>query len=174
MGGGPKLLAIHQLSICYTDRELFRETITHYCKMGYDKWSYDNPTFTGMFRGQPLKAKTLLAFNYQLFGGFEFEMMCNDGAEVTKNFSFTGRLPERGAKTFVSHCSMHVDDLDAQIARMQADQGMNPVFVFETSNHTNPALAGHHHFREATYDTFDEFGYDLKFIQRVPEGGGNG
>jgi hypothetical protein len=156
----------HQVSIDFIDEVSMLTAVEAFERMGYHDWVIDRATMEcELPSGTKVSYEAVMYFNYTILGGgLELELMCNHG------FYLTGRGPKDDADSYVSHHSVHVDNLDETIKAMAAF-GLTPAIRFTTTNHTNPAIAGKRHFKEAVFATQPIFGFDMKFIERVWDDG---
>jgi len=158
--------SFHQLSICYENERDLEVAKFMYTSMGYGNWVKDTATMSCVLAdGTETAYGALMYFNYEFMGGLELEIMCNYG------FRLTGRGPSVPGGHYLSHMSVHVDDVDEQVQRIGKAMNMNPAIRFTTGDHTNPAIAGKKHFKEAVFATYPMYGFDIKLIERVMENG---
>jgi len=152
-------LKFHQVAIYHNKPEL---AVDAWMDMGFDNWSEDTALLVGAEFGDPSVKEGHMFFNYDILP-MELEYV---------HYS-TGRRhnrdPRDGSEPFISHMSTYVEDLEHELARIQADVGMEPYHRFTTQDHSNPVVVERKmRFKEAIFNTRSFLGYDIKLIQRVP------
>jgi hypothetical protein len=152
-------LKFHQVAIYHNDPET---AVMEWSDMGYDQWTSDVATLVGMEWGDPSQKEGQMWFNYDILP-MEFEY-------VKYSTEFRHTLDQRdGHPPFISHMSTYVEDLDAQVQKVEDALGITPYHRFVTRNHQNPYVVEKEvRFKEAIYDTRLLLGFDVKMIQRVP------
>jgi hypothetical protein len=160
---GPFGFKFHQVAM-YTN--YMERAVMEYTALGYKDWIYDKAVLTGyLWSGNKwLEAETQahMAFNYQIMP-MELEFLTYiGGAHRHLERSQLSAVP------FISHMSVHVEDLLVTKAIMERVHGMTPYHLFVTSNHSNPMVRNKKRFVECIYDTRGKLGYDIKLIQRIP------
>jgi hypothetical protein len=134
-------------------------------QMGFGDWTHDIARLVGTIRGEPAECVAYMAFNYDILPGIEYELLVYDGPTRWNGTGAYSMTP------FISHISYHVEDLSSEVRRMTARYG-HAVQAFETHDHTNDTIKGQRRFNEVIFDTREEFGHDIKLIQRLPWGAG--
>ena len=130
--------------------------------LGATEWHLDTVTTRGIVYWESdkvIEQQALLAFNYQLIPGKELEVI-----RYIRGDNF---LSSSGTLGGMSHLGLHVDDIDraTQILR----DCMGDVSIAQdavTIRHTNPHIKDTRRYRYRIFDTRNELGFFLKFIQR--------
>ena len=132
-------------------------------KIGVTEWAEDHVVATGKVFGKRGTNEADLSFNYDLFGGKEFEVL-----NYTKGDNWVDTL-DRG-RNIVSHLGMHCSAEELKEWREFFKGEKIPVAqeVF-TDSHTNPVIAGKRKYNYVIFDTKDIIGVDLKFIVRIDQ-----
>lgn len=149
-------LEFHQVAV-YTPTPLAAVSVLS--ALGFSTWSQDTATLTGTYAGLRCALEAAMFFNYQMLSGKELEFVYYNGHP-------DDRYTQGGV--FFSHVSAYVDNIDVKCEEIFWVHNMLPVHRFETSNHTNPHVAGKKHFREAIFET-PELGFNVKLIEKVIE-----
>ncbi len=161
---GPFGYVFHQVAM-YAP-EGVHDAVRTYRSMGFDEWHRDNALLEGVQRAgdgswHAVEVSAEMAFNYQALP-MELEFL---------NYSGHGHRHEERSKLsripFISHMSVHVDSVRAQMELMKSVYGMEPYWLFVTSHHSNPAVKGKKRFVECIFDTRRMLGYDVKCIERI-------
>jgi hypothetical protein len=129
--------------------------------LGFSTWSQDTATLTGHYIGLPCVIQAEMFFNYQMLPGKELEFVRYDD-HPNDRYRPDGRVP------FFSHVSAYVDDVEAKCEEIFWTYSIVPPHRFETSNHTNPHVAGKKHFKEALFE-LPQLGFNVKLIEKVIE-----
>lgn len=126
--------------------------------LGATDWYYDTAELYGCIEDRPpTTIKAHMAFNYQILGGLELELLHYEGES-----RHSGR-----SGAFISHISTYVDDINKSM-RFMKPTGFRVCHTFETRNHTNPKFKGtNRKFIEVIYDTRETLGFDIKLIEKV-------
>lgn len=150
---------IEQIAICPKDPAAAIALLT---AMGAAEWAKDHVVANGKVYAQEGRNEADLAFNYDLFGGKEFEVLnYTDGNNWMLH-------PER--LNSVSHLGMHCSAEELiQWRAFFAERGINVAQEVFTESHTNPVIAGQRWYNYVIYDTKAILGVDLKFIVRLPQ-----
>lgn len=150
---------IEQIAICPANPEAAIDLLT---AMGAAEWAKDHVVANGRVYGQEGRNEADLAFNYDLFGGKEFEVL-----NYTEGNNWMLH-PER--INSVSHLGMHCSHEELiEWRAFFADRGIYVAQEVFTESHTNPAIAGQRWYNYVIYDTKAILGVDLKFIVRLPQ-----
>lgn len=127
--------------------------------IGLTEWATDQVVTDGeVFHRAVTGTKAELNFNYQL-GPFEFELL-------TYENDHDNWLGEHGQYTGLSHLGLHVPDIDTACAKLLA-AGYRVAQEVRTISHTNPHIKDSRRYRYMILDTREQFGFDLKLIQRI-------
>lgn len=145
----------HQVAIYSRD---IRHSVACLQFLGFDQWYSDTAVLKGQWNDIECTVRAEMHFNYQTLRGKELEFVRYFGHP---NQSI---LDEKGS--FISHISAYVDNVDEAVKRIARDFGEYPFHTFETSEHTNPRVAGKKHFREAIF-SMSILGFNLKLIEKV-------
>lgn len=132
-------------------------------EMGAVEWHNDHVVATGKVFGKEGTNEADLSFNYELFGGKEFEIL-----DYTKGDNWVDNLT-RGRNT-VSHLGMHctAEEL-VEWRKFFRDRGFPVAQEVFTDSHTNPVIAGKRKYNYVIFDTKEVLGVDLKFIVRIDQ-----
>lgn len=152
---------IEQIAICPRDPELAKQLLRD---MGATDWVEDHVTASGKVFGETATNEANLSFNYDIFSGKEFEVLCyTDGENWLDSL-------ERGFNT-VSHLGMHCTAEELINWRaFFAERKIDVVQEVLTLQHTNPAIAGKRSYNYVIFGTKHILGVDLKFIVRINQG----
>lgn len=147
---------IEQLAICPANPQKAKELLI---AMGAVDWAEDHVVATGKVFGVKGTNEADLSFNYELFGGKEFEIL-----DYTKGDNW---MLHEGRPNSVSHLGMHVtaEELD-KWREFFEERGFQVAQEVWTDSHTNPVIAGKRSYNYVIFDTKDVLGVDLKFIVR--------
>jgi hypothetical protein len=156
---GPFAYKFHQVAFMCPSLDALDLACAHYKIMGYDNWSFDTAVLVGTLRGEPIETVATMAFNYEALP-MELEFLHYEGPSRHQDRARRARFP------FISHMSVHVESIEEEVAKLSPKLG-DPYHLFETRDHTNPAVRGIKRFREAIFDTQQFMGYDLKLIERI-------
>ena len=157
-------LKFHQVAIHHPH---LYDVVEFWKDAGYRNWTEDNALMKGTECGEQVVRPGSLRFNYEIFP-HELEYLrfsderyfIDDDRDVYE--------------PFISHWSVHVDDLDTKLAEVKDEIGIDPFFKYHTIKHTNPGLvASGQLFYECFLDTRMILGHHLKMIQRVYPGDAN-
>ena len=130
-------------------------------EMGAVEWHNDHVVATGKVFGKAGTNEADLSFNYELFGGKEFEIL-----DYTAGANWVDDL-NRGRNT-VSHLGMHCSAEELlQWRKFFAERGFPVAQEVFTNSHTNPVIAGKRKYNYVIFDTKEVLGVDLKFIVRI-------
>jgi hypothetical protein len=129
--------------------------------LGFSTWSEDTATLTGRYLGLPCVIQAHMMFNYQMLPGKELEFVKYDEGHPNDIYQIRGT-------PFFSHVSAYVDNIEERCEEIFWKFNMLPAHRFETSNHTNPHVAGKKHFREALFE-LPAIGFNVKLIEKVIE-----
>lgn len=130
-------------------------------EMGAGEWHNDHVVATGKVFGKAGTNEADLSFNYELFGGKEFEIL-----DYTAGANWVDDL-NRGRNT-VSHLGMHCSAEELlQWRKFFAERGFPVAQEVFTNSHTNPVIAGKRKYNYVIFDTKEVLGVDLKFIVRI-------
>lgn len=150
-------LKFHQVAIYHHAPE---EAIDFWVDAGYTEWHKDEALLVGTEYGETSIKNAQMFFNYDILP-LELEY-------VNYNTRFRHRQDRRtGEPPFISHMSVYVEDIEAELSRIYHVYGDWPYHRFVTNHHTNPNVLGKKRFMEAIYSTERYLGYDIKLIQRV-------
>lgn len=161
---GPFGFAFHQVAM-YVPGNM-SAAMRAYRVLGYNEWHEDRATLRGVRKiggsWHSVVSEAHMLFNYQAMP-MELEFLKYSGGEHRhRDREQTSMIP------FISHMSVHVDDVKSTMDLMKSVYGMEPYHLFVTDHHTNPAVKGTKRFVECIYDTRASLGYDVKCIQRIP------
>jgi len=132
-------------------------------KIGVTEWAEDHVVATGKVFGKAGSNEADLSFNYELFGGKEFEVL-----NYTKGENWVDNLM-RGRNT-VSHLGMHCSAEELKEWRkFFKDENIGIAQEVFTDSHTNPVIAGKRKYNYVIFDTKEILGVDLKFIVRIDQ-----
>lgn len=148
----------HQVAIFTAD---INRSVFQYRRLGFQNWIEDRAELKGFLWGAPVVTQAHMMFGYGVMP-MELEFLSYRGPNRHLSEGRTGAPP------FISHMSAYVDDVKQTCMDLLHDSGKTPYHRFITQNHTNPNVVGKKRFIEAIYDTREDLGYDLKFIQKVP------
>lgn len=150
---------IEQIAICPANPEAAIELLT---AIGAAEWAKDHVIANGKVYGQEGRNEADLAFNYNLFGGKEFEVLnYTDGNNWMLH-------PER--TNSVSHLGMHCSAEElVEWRAFFAGRDINVAQEVFTESHSNPAIAGKRWYNYVIFDTKAILGVDLKFIVRLEQ-----
>jgi len=132
-------------------------------EMGAVEWHNDHVVATGKVFGKTGTNEADLSFNYELFGGKEFEVL-----DYTDGENWVDSLM-RGRNT-VSHLGMHctAEEL-VEWRKFFHERGYAVAQEVFTDSHTNPVIAGKRKYNYVIFDTKQVLGVDLKFIVRIDQ-----
>jgi len=132
-------------------------------EMGAVEWHNDHVVATGKVFGKTGTNEADLSFNYELFGGKEFEVL-----DYTDGENWVDSLM-RGRNT-VSHLGMHctAEEL-VEWRKFFHERGYSVAQEVFTDSHTNPVIAGKRKYNYVIFDTKQVLGVDLKFIVRIDQ-----
>jgi hypothetical protein len=137
------------------------KAIDEYKRLGIVDWNFDEVTAHGTVFGKNVDCSIgQLAFNYDF--GYEFELL-----HYKKGNNWHKARGRNLNKPFLSHKAYHVDDIEAEKEKFKS-MGIEICQELWTDNHSSPYLiekARKYHY--VIFDTFYEFGYDIKLIQRI-------
>lgn len=158
----------HQVAMYCADTTMQHRSMNKWLELGHGEWIVDSATLEGVIndpagRAHHSEVRASMAFNYTIMP-MELEFLTYKSG--INRHSLSNRDRERDP--FISHMSTYVDDILGQVETMRDNQGLLPYHRFVTRDHTNPGVVGKKRFIEAIYDTQEMFGYDIKFIQKVP------
>ncbi len=160
---GPFGFQFHQVAM-FTN--MIDEAVERFVRMGFEDWTWDQAILRGCRyingQWQDVETAARMAFNYDIMP-MELEFLEYDGLSEHRH-------KERSQLTtvpFISHMSVHVDDVVQTAMRMRWEQGIRPYHVFVTEQHNNPAIVGKKRFVECIFDTRADLGFDVKCIQRI-------
>lgn len=162
---GPFGYMFHQVAMYCPDG--VHDAVRTYRSMGFGEWSRDRATLKGIQQSSDgswheFEVAAEMAFNYQAMPmELEFLHYAGHGHRHAEREKLT-RIP------FISHMSVHVDSVRAQMELMRSVYGMRPYWLFVTSEHSNPNVRGKKRFVECIFDTRQMLGYDIKCIERIP------
>lgn len=128
--------------------------------IGAVEWAEDHVVATGKVFGKEGTNEADLSFNYDIFGGKEFEVL-----NYTTGPNWMD-APTRGRNS-VSHLGMHCSA--EELVKWRAfftERGIHVAQEVFTDSHTNPVIAGKRWYNYVIFDTKDILGVDLKFIVR--------
>ena len=152
-------LKFHQVAIYHSHPE---RAVDFWMDLGFDGWSEDTALLVGTEFGDPSVKEGHMFFNYDVLP-LELEYVHYDSGRRHN------RDPRDGNPPFISHMSTYVEDLDAEVKRIEQETSMIPYHRFVTQKHSNPVVVERKiRFKEAIYHTRTLMGFDLKLIQRVP------
>jgi hypothetical protein len=161
---GPFGFKFHQVAI-FTN--MIEEAVLRFTDLGFEDWTWDQAILKGARlinnQWQPVQTAARMAFNYDVMP-MELEFLEYDGLSEHRH-------KERSQLTvipFISHMSVHVEDVVRTIMRLRWEYALTPYHVFVTEQHTNPAIVGRQRFVECIFDTRADLGFDIKCIQRLP------
>jgi hypothetical protein len=154
-------LHFHQVAICTND---IGRSIDVLSTLGFSTWSRDEATLVGTYAGKPCTMEAQMAFNYQVLNGKELEFVRYFGHPEPR---FGGKLRSGNGGPFISHISAYVDDIAVACGRVADERGMVPIHRFNTSAHKNPQVVGKKFFREAIFNSYEDFGFNIKLIEKV-------
>lgn len=148
---------IEQIAICPKDPKKAKALLKD---LGALEWAEDHVVALGEVFGLDVHSEANLSFNYEIFGGKEFEVL-----EYTDGDNWM-RYGNR-ANT-VSHLGMHctAEEL-VEWRKFFAERGIDVAQEVVTQSHTNPAINGKRQYNYAIFDTKEILGVDLKFIVRI-------
>lgn len=150
---------IEQIAICPRDPAAALALLT---AMGAAEWAKDHVVANGAVFGEAGRNEADLAFNYNLFGGKEFEVL---NYTEGNNWMLHGERPNS-----VSHLGMHCSAEElVQWRAFFAERDIPVAQEVFTESHTNPVIAGQRWYNYVIFDTKDILGVDLKFIVRLAE-----
>lgn len=148
---------IEQIAIAPRNPEAAKKLLT---EIGAVDWAEDHVVASGHVFGKPGTNEANLSFNYDLFGGKEFEIL-----DYTSPNNWVDQ--ERGRNT-VSHLGMHCTAEELlQWRQFFLDRKIAVAQEVFTDSHTNPVIAGKRSYNYVIFDTKDILGVDLKFIVRI-------
>lgn len=153
-------LKFHQVAI-YAHKEVVDSALEFWSQSGYKNWHTDRAQLVGAEHGIPLIKNAEMHFNYDILP-LELEYVSYTG--LARN----SRDDRSGIPPFLSHFSTYVENIAAEVARVEQETGLRPYHRFVTNGHTNPNVQGSKRFMEAIYNTRRFLGFDVKMIQRVP------
>lgn len=129
-------------------------------EIGATEWAEDHVVATGKVFGNEGANEADLSFNYDLFGGKEFEVLnYTTGPNWMDDFT-------RGRNS-VSHLGMHCSA--EELLKWRAFFAERNIVVAQevlTDSHTNPVISGQRWYNYVIFDTKEILGVDLKFIVR--------
>jgi hypothetical protein len=148
---------IEQIAICPKDPFAARELLE---AIGAVEWHEDHVVATGEVFGAHGTNEADLSFNYDMFGGKEFELL---------NYTEGNDWMQHGGRpNSVSHLGMHCSVEELILWRdFFAERGIEVAQEVFTDSHTNPVIAGKRSYNYVIFDTKDILGVDLKFIVRI-------
>lgn len=150
---------IEQIAICPRNPAAALALLT---AMGAAEWAKDHVVANGAVFGQDGQNEADLAFNYNLFGGKEFEVLNYTSGN---NWMLHGERPNS-----VSHLGMHCSSEElTQWRAFFADRDIYVAQEVFTESHTNPVIAGKRKYNYCIFDTKAILGVDLKFIVRIDQ-----
>lgn len=148
---------IEQIAICPRDPEAAIELLT---AMGAGEWAKDHVVASGYVHGKEGTNEADLAFNYELNGAYEFEVL-----HYTSGPNWMSDLFRHNS---VSHLGMHCKAWElAEWREFFAARGINVAQEVFTDSHTNPVIAGKRNYNYVIFDTKEILGVDIKFIVRI-------
>jgi hypothetical protein len=128
-------------------------------EMGAVEWHNDHVVASGKVFGKAGTNEADLSFNYELFGGKEFEIL-----DYTSGDNW---VEQRGRNT-VSHLGMHCSAEElVEWRKFFAERGFPVAQEVFTDSHTNPVIAGKRKYNYVIFDTKEVLGVDMKFIVRI-------
>lgn len=149
---------IEQIAICPAHPALAIELLR---ELGLTEWANDHVVAEGRVYGDFVgENEADLAFNYQAFGGKEFEVLNYTNGE---NWMKYGTRPNS-----VSHLGMHCTA--EELVEWREFFRQREIYVAQevfTKSHTNPVIAGKRSYNYVIFDTKSILGVDLKFIVRI-------
>lgn len=156
----------------YCESPMFFEwMITELSAMGYDEWTFDvakhcseviNPG--NPIDWYPIRVDAHMAFNYQIVPGKEFELMYWALPKMTP----IGPHPYEHLGGVHRACLTYkVESTFTEEERLWEQFSMRPMYRFVSYRHENPAIKGKARYRDTTYDTYSELGYDLRFTSKL-------
>lgn len=148
---------IEQIAICPRDPDAAIELLS---AMGAAEWARDHVVANGVVFGEEGRNEADLAFNYDLFGGKEFEVLNYTHGDNWMIFE--------GRENSVSHLGMHctADEL-VEWRAFFAGRDISVVQEVFTESHTNPCIAGKRSYNYVIFGAKHILGVDLKFIVRI-------
>jgi hypothetical protein len=153
----PLRFVIEQIAICPANPSLARALLAD---LGATDWANDHVVALGSVFGVNGENEADLSFNYELFGGKEFEVL-----------SYTAGnnwMKHDGRANTVSHLGMHCSAADLLRWRaFFAERGIRVAQEVMTQSHTNPLIDGKRWYNYVIFDTKGILGVDLKFIVRL-------
>lgn len=153
-------LKFHQVAI-YAHEDVIGDAIEFWVNAGYDNWHEDSADLVGSENGRGLSKAAHMFFNYDILP-LEMEYVSYEGLHRNSRDDRSGIPP------FLSHFSTYVEDIEAEVLRIQDETGLLPYHRFITQGHDNPVVIEKGvRFKEAIYNTRRWLGYDVKMIQRV-------
>ncbi len=169
-GVGPFKYKFHQVAV-YTPR--FDTAVDSWIDLGYKNWAFDSAVLKGVLntaslyeepRWEVCETPARMAFNYDILnGGAEYEILGYQGK--LHEWKTKGKDAGEG---FISHISVYTEDLEENVKLCEVEWGRTPYHLFTTEQHTNPRVRGRKRFTETIINMKDIFGFDIKFIQKVP------
>lgn len=152
---------IEQIAICPANPEAAIALLT---AMGAAEWAKDHVVANGRVYGQEGRNEADLAFNYDMFGGKEFEVL-----NYTEGNNWMLH-PER--INSVSHLGMHTTEEELALWKeFFAERSIAVAQEVFTESHTNPFLVDNgRKYHYCIFDTKGILGVDLKFICRKEHG----
>ena len=151
---------IEQIAICPMDPDRAKKLLK---EMGAVDWVEDHVVATGEVFGIKVTNEANLSFNYDLFGGKEFEIL-----DYTEGNNWLGQNMLTHGKNCVSHLGMHCTSEELISWRKFFEE--RDIAVAQevlTDSHTNPVIAGKRSYNYVIFDTRYILGVDLKFIVRI-------
>lgn len=147
---------IEQIAICPADPVAAKKLLQ---EIGAAEWHEDHVVANGNVFGEAGQNEADLSFNYEIFGGKEFEVL---NYTTGDNWMLHGGRPNS-----VSHLGMHCSAEDLEKWReFFAERNIEVAQEVFTESHTNPAIAWKRWYNYVIFDTKDILGVDLKFIVR--------
>ena len=147
---------IEQIAICPKDPIRAMELLH---AIGADEWHEDMVIADGKVFGKECTNEADLAFNYELFGGKEFEVLHYHRGE--------NWMQKKDRINSVSHLGMHCSAEElVEWRAFFSDRGIPVAQEVMTKSHTNPVIAGKRNYNYVIFDTKEILGVDLKFIVR--------
>lgn len=156
-----KTLCMDQIAF-YAPDEAAVEDVKRILGLQEADWTEDLVTGrVSVFSEPETESRARLLFNYDL--GIEVEILTylhGPNWHRHRGNDWTGPQVRPGAKPFVSHIGLHVNDEELPTLPFPIAQRM------VTTDHSNPAIANRS-YEYVIYDTKPLLGVDLKYIKRL-------
>lgn len=151
-------LKFHQVAIYSADPEA---AVEFWEAAGFHNWTEDECILRGTEHGRPLLMKEREFFNY--------DIMPLELCYMQYSTGYFRRGDRRsGDKPFIGHMATYVEDLEAEINRINESLDIRPYRVYDSVEHQNPYLVEKKQkFHKCIYNTMEWLGFDVKLTQRV-------